>query len=296
MAGSPAPAPAPTRDVVIVYPATKMVDTPFNVCLAQLLVHDSKHNQRVSDVLCHMSSPRIAETRNQLVSGALEVGATWVLTLDTDMTFPPDALDQLLEVADQDERPIVSGLYFGGKPEGPAHSHAYLADPATGAYNPVEGLAAVGDWDGIGQVSAVGAGIVLMHKGALITIGEAYKETGYPWFVEAVRVDEAGKHHQIGEDIAFCMRAEKLGIPIHCLFELACGHVKMGVVDQRTHRAFRHAQDLGWTELDAAQDYGARFHFAGFKTLPEQNEARVEMVEKTPLTVESLLGANGARK
>lgn len=284
-----------TRDVVIVYPATKMVDTPFNVCLSQLLVHDAKNSNRVADVLCHMSSPRIAETRNVLVNAALDIGAQWVLTLDTDMTFPADALDQLLEVADQDERPIVSGLYFGGKPEGPAHSHAYLADPETGAYNPVEGLSGVGEWDGIGRVSAVGAGIVLMHRGALLTIGEAYKQTGYPWFVEAVRVGEDGVHHQIGEDIAFCMRAEKLNIPIHCLFDLVCGHVKMGVVDDRTHRAFRQAETLGWSEFDAAQDYAARFHFAGCEKLPEI-VAEPKTYEKVPLTVESLLGTPGQRK
>jgi hypothetical protein len=287
-----------SSDVVVAWPAGRWVDTGFAQCLAQLLIHDRDADRRILDVISLISSPRIARTRNDLTEAALNRGAEWVLMVDADMAFPPDGLDQLLAVADPDTCPIVSGLYFGGKPEGIAIPHAYVFSD-DGGFNPVGGICAgegpdavpvLGDFSGLGKVHAVGAGFLLVHAGVLAVMHEEYKSTGYPWFAETVNEDG----HETGEDITFCLRALRIGAPIHCLFDLQLGHIKTGVVDNRTHRQYLRIQEQGHGEDEVNSDWASRFYFAGGKSLEEQQAtARLQVVEKIPHKHESLLSLPG---
>lgn len=275
------------RDVVVTWPCGRFIDAGFNQCLAQFLLHDSQNGQRVADLVSMISSPRIASTRNALTEAAVLRSTDWVLMLDADMAFPPDTLDQLLAAADPQDRPIVSGLYFGGKPEGIAQAHAYLIDPDTGAFNPIEGIDAPGEFSGIGQVHAVGGGCLLVHTDALRAMYAEYHPTGAPWFAESFTADG----NEVGEDVTFCLRAHRLGIPIHCLFDLSLGHIKTGIVDERTHKGYRKLQDQGWDEAAVNSDWASRFHFAGGRSLEGQKID--EFVERLPSKVESLLSVNG---
>jgi hypothetical protein len=281
------------RDVVITWPAGKWIDTGFAQCLSQLLLHDSQSSRRVADIVSMISSPRIASTRNSLTEAAVLRGTDWVLMLDADMAFPPDTLDQLLAAADPDERPIVSGLYFGGKPEGIAQAHAYLISE-TGAFNPIEGTTAPGEFAGLARVHAVGGGCLLVHTDALRSMYAEYHPTGAPWFAESFTAEG----HEVGEDITFCLRAHRLGIPIHCLFDLQLGHIKTGVVDNRTLKGYLQQQADGHDEAAVNSDWASRFHFAGGTSL--EDAVVEEIVEVLPNSHESLLtlpglGSNGSR-
>lgn len=277
-------------DVVITWPAGRFIDTGFAQCLSQLQLHDAQGPGRIADIVSMISSPRIASTRNSLTEVAVLTGADWVLMLDADMAFPADTLDQLLEVADPEERPIVSGLYFGGKPEGIAQAHAYVVDQETGTFNPIRGVGGDGEFSGLGRVHAVGGGCLLAHTDALRAMYAEYHATGAPWFAESFTADG----NEVGEDVTFCLRATKLGIPIHCLFDLALGHIKTGVVDERTHRAYLKSQELGWDEDAINSDWASRFHFAGGRSLEGQKVD--EFVERLPQKIESLLSVNGDGK
>jgi hypothetical protein len=289
-----------SRDVVAVWCAGRWVDTGFTQCLSALQLHDGNGPGRLLDVIGVVSSPLVAETRNTLTTAALNRGAEWVLYMDADMAFPADALDQLLAVADPEARPIVSGLYFGGKPEGPAIPHAYVEAPDTeAAFAPIHGTQGgdrPGHYSGISgrdEVAAVGAGFFIAHRDALLTMHETFAPTGLPWFANAVR-----DGHSIGEDMVFCMRARSLGIPIHLLYDLSLGHIKTGVVDERTHRAFLAQLDLGHTEDQINEDWGSRFHVPGKESLQLQvrradDEAMVARVQDR---VESMLAVNGSKR
>lgn len=274
-------------DVVLTWPAGRWIDTGFAQCLSQLLLHDGKTGQRIEDIVSMISSPRIASTRNAMTEAAVLRGTDWVLMLDADMAFPPDTLDRLLDVADPENVPIVSGLYFGGKPEGIAQAHAYIVDQETGAFNPIRGVEADGKFSGIGKVHAVGGGCLLVHTDALRAMYAEFASTGAPWFAESFTPDG----HEVGEDVTFCLRATKLGIPIHCLFDLSLGHIKTGVVDERTHKGYLKLQSQGWDEDAVNSDWASRFHFAGGRSLEGQKVD--EYVEWLPQKVESLLSVSG---
>lgn len=195
----------------------------------------------ICDVISAISSPRIASTRNTLVAAFLchPDKPEWMLMLDADMTFGPDLIVDLLEAADPVERPIVSGLYFGGQVGGKQRAHAYVlsqSDPPS--FNPIEGIEAPGEWGPVARVHAVGAGCLLMHRDALFKIGQEFKDTGYPWFVEG-----AGGGAEYGEDIAMCLRCLHLNIPIHVHTGVILGHIKMGVLDEVSYREYLIARE-----------------------------------------------------
>lgn len=204
----------------------------FHQSLVQLLIADRDRHQ-IADVISSISSPRIAATRNMLVAAFLchPDKPEWMLMLDADMTFGPELIGHLLEAADPTERPIVSGLYFGGKVDGKQRAHAYLlSNTNPPSFNPIEGINGPGEWGPVARVHAVGAGCLLMHRDALYKIGEQHKDTGFPWFVEG-----AGGGQEYGEDISFCLRAFALDIPIHVHTGVICGHVKYGIVDDGSY-------------------------------------------------------------
>lgn len=231
--------PATTRSVLVASCHPDHVVALFHQSIVRLLIADRAPGRfLISDVISAISSPRIASTRNYLVAAFLchEAKPEWLLMLDADMAFPDDLVVKLLDAADPQERPIVSGLYFGGMPGGKQRAHAYVfSQKETGApsFDPIEGIGAPGEWGPVGRVHAVGAGCLLMHRDALYHIGKEFKDTGYPWFVEG-----AGGGAEYGEDISFCLRAGNLGIPIHVHTGVICGHVKMGVVDESTYLAY----------------------------------------------------------
>lgn len=210
----------------------------FHQAIVQMLVADRADDRGyIADVISAISSPRIASTRNMLVAAFLchPANPTWLLMLDADMTFDRDLIPRLLEAADPTERPIVSGLYFGGQVNGKQRAHAYVLSDSEGpaSFNPIEGIHAPGEWGPVVKVHAVGAGCLLMHRDALLTIGQEFRETSFPWFVEG-----AGGGAEYGEDISFCLRAMHVGVPIHVHTGVVCGHVKMGVLDDSSYRGY----------------------------------------------------------
>ena len=65
----------------------------FTDSLAQLLIHSGRRHDL--SYLTFMSSD-LAGNRERLAEAALAQGADWLLWIDSDQTFPPDALERLL--------------------------------------------------------------------------------------------------------------------------------------------------------------------------------------------------------
>lgn len=185
------------------------------------------------------SGPRIAEARSQLVetflTSELYRDAEWLFMVDSDMVFEPDALRRLLEVADPEERPIVGGLCFAGSSPEDCYPTLYRLVPHEEARWEIE---KVTEWpEGeLLKVGATGAAALLVHRGVLETMYRAFEflpngqRNNYPWFVEG-HVDHAGR--PLGEDIAFCIRAQGLGYPVHVHTGVEFGHRKYVVLDTK---------------------------------------------------------------
>jgi GT2 family glycosyltransferase len=175
------------------------------------------------------SGPRVAAARNQVVRTFLESDVEWLWMLDADMCFRPAVLDQLLEAADPTERPIVGGLYFHGGRTDVWPSLYLIRDPATHDGEPLHILREYPD-NALVKVDGTGGGCLLMHREALVAIGERFGEPS-PWFMETVH---AGR--EFGEDITFCLRANALGIPVYVHTGVEVGHVKPFVMNAESYR------------------------------------------------------------
>jgi len=192
------------------------------------------------------SGPRVAEGRSQIVEAFLTNPAykntDWLLMIDSDMTFPPDALCKLLghayngklkaDLAEPD-CPVIGALCFAG---GRSRMYPTLYRGATReAYDGTEQVVPepIEDYprNELVKVMGTGAAFLLVHRKVLTHMHMPYPDgfgtdvhgqpNPHPWFVEGL-----SKGVQFGEDIAFCMRANALGYGVYVHTGVQTGHLK----------------------------------------------------------------------
>jgi hypothetical protein len=161
------------------------------------------------DDITRISSIYIQDNRNDLVDLLLARGDDWLLQLDTDESFPPTLLRQLMRTADPVTRPIVVGLYANVSTDAANGSMCIVdhifGEREDGQYTPVvppENLQPF-------QVDAAGTGVFLTHR-------SVFERIAPPWFwLEKIQLPN-GKIQTMNEDIAFCRLAREAGFPIWC--------------------------------------------------------------------------------
>lgn len=214
-----------TRDVVVAWIHPGTVAGEFCQSIALTLLHDAQAHKRIAGFLSLASSPRISAARTQIVDTFLDFAGEpeWLWMVDADMDFTGDTLDRLLEAADPVSRPILGGLCFVGGRTQPPHPTLYAltgdADAAT--------MTTVVDWPRgqVVKVDATGAACLLVHRTVFKQLADRYPRP-FPWFAETF-LGEA----QIGEDVTFCLRARRAGIPVHVHTGVEIGHIKPGRID-----------------------------------------------------------------
>ncbi len=192
------------------------VKSLFVESLMALIFHDRQHWQRVHSFQMMTFGPSLGVGRNVLVDGFLKTDADWMLMIDSDMSFPPDALDRLALHADKDKRPIVGGLCVSkdNKPVIKKWVTAYAM--ANAEFLPTDGQ--------VVRVDATGAAFLLVHRSALEKMREKAQPLQPYWFGDMCM---GGKDRQVlGEDTGFCARAGLAGIPIYVVRGVGIGHEK----------------------------------------------------------------------
>lgn len=195
---------------------------------------------RVEGYINLQSGPRIAEARSLIVENFLNspqyAAADWLWMVDSDMVFEADTLERLIEAADPVDRPLMGALCFAGYSPETMYPTIYSMVPE----NETWALEKVHEYprDALLKVGATGAAMLLAHRSVLLRMYQAFhtlpngKINSYPWFVEG-HVDHEGR--QLGEDIAFCIRAQGLGIPVHIHTGIKIGHRKNIILDERVY-------------------------------------------------------------
>lgn len=178
----------------------------------------------------------IARGRNQVVREFLKLDADWLWMIDTDMTFEPSVLEDLIAAAHPTLRPIVGGLCFSYMRE---ESRKFW--PTLYAWVPgSERLRRLTQYpaDTLIPVAATGAACLLVHRTVLEKMAERWPPPR-PWFDETpfYDSDESGNAilssgDEYSEDISFCLRAQAAGFPVHVHTGIRCGHVKSFEVDE----------------------------------------------------------------
>lgn len=206
------------KDTVVVSWLMGGQSTPGFVSSITSLIAISPHlGVNLLGALPRVSGPRIAAARNDTVVNFLSTSADWLFMVDDDMTFEPDALAKLLEVADRKTHPIVGGYCYAAGRDG------YFSTVWTLNESKMPVRVDEVPPSGVVQVAGTGAACLLVHRSVLEAIRESdYGKTPWPWFQES-----ALNGHLVGEDFTFCARAQELGFPIFVHTEVEFGHQKL---------------------------------------------------------------------
>lgn len=160
----------------------------------------------------------ISEQRNRAVAYLLDHDE-WLLFADSDMGWPTDAIDRLLEAAGP-ARPVLGALCFGiirGAEDGMG---GYQTQPYPTLFDWRDGYTVRWDYprNTVTRVAATGAAFLLIHRDP---VEKVRAEFGDVWFD---RLTVGGD--LLGEDLSFCHRLHQLGIPVHVHTGVRTTHYK----------------------------------------------------------------------
>jgi hypothetical protein len=211
----------------------QLVHGSYVDCLLDLLMYDFATHRRIVEGggrLSYLTGPNLSAPRNEVVRKFLAFGkADWLWMVDTDMVFPPDTVERLLDYADPVSAPIVGGLCFGLTDDGQVLPTLF---DLVGEESADTEWVRYSDWkpDTMMQVAATGAACLLVHKSVFETIrdfehpnrgGRPGFNDAFPWFQE---VEHNGR--PVSEDITFCARAGWCNIPVFVNTAVQIGHIK----------------------------------------------------------------------
>lgn len=152
-----------------------------------------------------VSSSMLTESRHKLAAEAVFWGATHMLWLDADHTFPDDTICRLLS----HNLPIVGANY--SRRCIPTAPTAALLDNKGLCYTTKEKAEA----DELEEVAHIGFGVCMVHVGVLDALqakAEADGKDSYlPLFQMAVKADGMGL---IGEDVFFFAKCREAGVKV----------------------------------------------------------------------------------
>jgi len=176
------------NNVSVCTPARDMVHTQFTYCLVNMVAY---HTLNTTDSIgLRISQGTLIQTqRADLCLDSMAEGATHILFIDSDMTFPQDLVGKLLK---HDVDIVATNCARRKVPTGP-----------TAKLNG-EPLYSMLEDHGLQEVDSIGCGVMLIKR-------EVFENMSEPWFETPWRSDKRG---YIGEDVFFCMKAKSIGYKI----------------------------------------------------------------------------------
>lgn len=192
---------------LIAIPCFDKVDTRFFQSFVDLQKPEGSSYTVLSNTLIYIA-------RNIIAGNAVQAGFDRVFWMDSDMTFPADALLKLSQDMDEHGLDFVSGLYFTRR-QPIIKPNAF----ATLWHNKTEnGIDTGADhlWEypdnSLVEVAATGFGCCLTTVDLIKRVGDKFGSPFTP-------IDG------MGEDLAFCLRATGVGAKLFLDTSVKCGHI-----------------------------------------------------------------------
>jgi len=173
--------------------------------------------ERPDFILLNANNGPIDTLRNDLVTKALEVGASHLIMMDTDMVYHPKTITSLLSR----RLPIVGALSYRRYPP---------FDPIMLKGKPGE-YYGVNEWEEgeLVEVDATGAGCMLFEM-------NVFRKMPPPWF-KFRKLN--GGDETIGEDIGFCCDLKAAGYRIFVDTAVPSAHMTHMAVNHQTYLLYR---------------------------------------------------------
>lgn len=170
------------------------------------------------------SNTYVHYARNKAVYQAAQMDADYLMFIDSDMEFPADGIDHLLSL----EMDIVGGLYFSRNSDFPIPIILEIKNNTTHKY-----IKYPQDTD-LFEVDAVGTGFMLIDM-------DVFKKIDPPYFYHTTPKEFKLNEHsfpdnEIGEDVAFCLKAKEAGFKIMCDSSIKLGHIGSKVHTQADYK------------------------------------------------------------
>jgi len=176
----------------------------------------------------------IGVNRQRLTKNFLEdTTADWLLMLDTDVIIRIKDFDTLVEAADAEKYPVLSGMYFFHFPdETPSFKvNAQTERGWLGSY-PENSI--------VENLESVGEGYVLIHRSVFEKIKADNPDVWAPWFSDGLLANGI----EVSEDNYFCEQCKKSGIPIALHTGATSRHIgKMAITQEHFLRQQKPAID-----------------------------------------------------
>lgn len=203
--------------VLLATPVLNTVNAHFHQCMAGLSTRH--HVSRTIDIgsLVYMA-------RDRLAGIAAQNDFDYIVWIDSDMVFNPDAIDRLIDRA-LEGRDFVTGLYFTRRfPMNPVimkeiiwerQENGTIKHGATPYYDYPK--------DSLFEVAGCGFGLCIT---SVEMIGKVVAGFGQPPF---------DPFPALGEDYSFCWKASKMGFKCWCDSSIKAGHVGEFVYDENVY-------------------------------------------------------------
>lgn len=153
----------------------------------------------------------LSKSRNMAVKHFLdETEDDWMFMVDSDEYITIDAFAKIVNTADKDEFPFVSGLYFAANWTSPTDLEPIPLIFELTKENGVQPFFAYPK-DEVVEIFAAGTGCLFIHRSVLEKMREKFSEShgdNWAWFMDG----PIGDGKWLSEDLTFCDRAQATGI------------------------------------------------------------------------------------
>jgi len=224
--------PPPGDAVTVAYVHSNDVAYSWHHSMVEMIGYDMARQGRIirgGYIAMRCGAAGLVEARNRTVTEFLASrDADWLLWTDTDMGFPADMCERLLDAADPAERPIVGALCFSQRETEPDQMGGWRCQAVPTIFDWAhldggrEGFAVRWDYprDTVTRCAGTGSAAILIHRSVFSRIAASY---GPCWYEMAPNPSTG---QLIGEDLSFCARAGAAGIPVHVHTGVAASHMK----------------------------------------------------------------------
>lgn len=217
---------AKKKTVCLAYIHAGQVSSYFTESMIASMFLDIRTGRQIKNIYQEWSSANVSAARNTVTQRFLDrQDADWLLWIDSDMQWNPHDIARILDVADEQDAPIVGGLCFGMS-QGALFPTIYQwARTEAGELTTIR----VREYerDAVMQVAATGGAFLLIHRRVLEAMRDKGFNAAFPWFQETQNGEQP-----VGEDITFCLRAGICGFPVFVHTGIRVGHHKSNLLTE----------------------------------------------------------------